>query len=176
MIMKRVWLMFVLSLFSFTLFAEEAAPAKKKVDFNNVRRWGRNTCARSSSIKWDDKEKAIVVTADFKDRTENCWCYPTFRFRPNEDISKATGIRYDIKLGADSYALTGSHLVMLKISDREKNKYLKVENAGDEWKTVTVKFNETSEELKKASYINIGMHSEDQVLVFMLRNIELVTE
>ncbi len=169
--MKKAFLTLILTAAAAVLFAADSAP--KKEDLNNVRRWARNTCARSFSAKWDETEKAIVFTADFKNRTDNCWCYPTFKLRQGEDISGATAIKYDIKLVKDSYPVPGSHLVMLKLKG-QKIKYLKVENPTEEWKTVTVKFNETPEKLKTAEHINIGMHSEEQILKYMIRNVELV--
>ncbi len=169
--MKKTIFAIAFAVVSAALFAADTAAP----DFNNVRRWARNTCAKSFSAKYDEGEKAIVFTADFRDRTDNCWCYPAFKLRPGEDLSKATGLKYEIKLGKESYPVPGSHLTMLKVKDK-KTKYIKAPNVTEEWQTVSVKFGETPEAMKTAQHINIGMHSEEQVLVFMIRNIQPVTE
>ncbi len=153
---------------------ESADLRAEKMGFNNIRRWRMNSCGKGK-IEWDEAENALKITVDFGKMTANRWCYPKFNLRPKEKLTKAVGIRYETKLSSESTAFPGSHLVMLKTKG-EDTRYLRASYTpfGWEWQKSTVLFNLPEEKMANAEFINIGMHSGGQKLVYWVRNIEIL--
>ena len=153
---------------------ESSGLTAEKMQFNDIRRWRMNSRGKGA-MEWDPAENAIKVTVDFEEMTTNRWCYPKFQIWPKENLSKAVGIHYETRLSPESTAFPGSHLVMLKIKG-EEIRYLRPAYTpfGWEWQKSTVLFGMSEEQMAKTEFLNIGMHSGEQKLVFWIRNIELL--
>lgn len=161
----------------FTLpFLDKRKIITRTFDFTNPKRWKNNTSGKST-FEYDEKEKALKVTTEFKPGSDpfKHWVFPEFVLdQKKEKLDSALGISFEMKIVQDEGKTTGqrSPCVMLVPEDRKKHYIgLSFKEPSPQWSSYSAAFPQNDPLQYRA--IRFGTCPAGYKVVFWLRNIQI---
>ncbi|MBI4976831.1 MAG: hypothetical protein HZC28_05080 [Spirochaetes bacterium] len=160
----------------FTVLAGNPAFIARTLPADEPSRW-RINASGELKIERDASENAVRFDVQFKPNTD-FWVYPEFMLSlPNESLSNAVGMSFDIKCGDISpkgFAYNYVMLVVEGVKETGRSFNLAYPPPTKEWKTVNINFGaDASKEFKPADtkVIRIGMNPKQEKFTYWVRNI-----
>lgn len=127
------------------------------------------------TANWDGCEQAIRFVAE-RGKAKSCRIWPLYQVRDKEALRNVSAIRFEMKYHLEGGAPTVAGAIILpKLPDGTGGTLGFPVPAPDTWKTVEVKFNRSPDTMVQIRSIQLRLNSRAERIVFLVRNLALVT-